>query len=70
MMRMDLFDRPDDYYDTLPGKYRALTPAAADAAIRRAVDPKGFTWIVVGDAAKIRPQLDKLGMPIEVVEAP
>ena len=70
MMRMDLFDRPDDYYDTLPGRYRALTPASADAAIRRAIDPKGFTWIVVGDAAKIRPQLDKLGMPIEVVEAP
>jgi hypothetical protein len=31
---------------------------------------RGFTWIVVGDAAKIRPQLEKLGMPIEVVEAP
>jgi len=25
---------------------------------------------VVGDAAKVRPQLDKLGIPIEVVEAP
>jgi hypothetical protein len=25
---------------------------------------------VVGDAAKVRPQLEKLGMPIEVVEAP
>ena len=36
----------------------------------RALDPKGFTWIVVGDAAKVRPQLEKLGMPIEVVEAP
>ena len=58
---MDLFDRPDNYYDTLPGRYRALTPASLDAAIRSAVDPKGFTWVVVGDAAKIRPQLDKLG---------
>jgi predicted Zn-dependent peptidase len=70
MMRMDLFDRPDDYYDTLPAKYRALTPASADAAIRAAIDPKGFTWIVVGDAAKIRPQLEKLGVPIETAEAP
>jgi ribose 5-phosphate isomerase len=25
---------------------------------------------VVGDAAKVRPQLEKLGLPIEVVEAP
>ena len=39
-------------------------------AIRSAIDPNGFTWIVVGDAAKIRPQLDKLGLPIEVTEAP
>ncbi|MCL6729243.1 M16 family metallopeptidase [Sphingomonas hankyongi] len=70
LMRMDLLGRPDNYYETLPGKYRALTTASADQAIRRAVDPNGFTWIVVGDAAKVRPQLEKLGMPIETVEAP
>jgi ribose 5-phosphate isomerase len=34
------------------------------------LDPKAFVWIVAGDAAKVRPQLEKLGMPIEVVEAP
>ena len=70
LMRMDLLGRPDDYYETLPAKYRALTTASADQAIRRAVDPKGFVWIVVGDAAKVRPQLEKLGLPIETVEAP
>ncbi len=70
MMNMDALGRPDDYYETLAGKYHALTSAALDQAARSALDPKGFTWIVVGDAAKIRPQLDKLGMPIEVVEAP
>jgi predicted Zn-dependent peptidase len=70
MMGMDVFDRPDNYYETLPGKYRALTTTSADQAIRAAVDPKAFTWIVVADAAKVRPQLEKLGLPIEVVEAP
>jgi len=70
LMQIDLLDRRDDYYETLPGRYRALTAASADAAIRRAIDPKGFTWIVVGDAAKIRPQLEKLGLPIEVVGVP
>jgi predicted Zn-dependent peptidase len=70
MMRMDLLGRPDNYYETLPGRYRALTTASADSAIRGVVDPKGFTWIVVGDAAKVKPQLDKLGIPVEVVEAP
>ncbi|HET9812220.1 MAG TPA: pitrilysin family protein, partial [Sphingomicrobium sp.] len=70
MMGMALLDRPDDYYETLPAKYRALSTASADRAIRQAIDPKGFTWIVVGDAAKVKPQLEKLGLPVEVVEAP
>ena len=67
MMTMDVLGRPDDYYVKLAGRYRAQTRATLDQAIRTKLDPKGFTWIVVGDAAKIRPQLDKLGLPIEVV---
>ena len=70
MMRTDLLGRPDDYYVQLPARYRALTPASTDAAIRSAIDPKGFVWVITGDAAKLKPQLEKLGMPIEVVEAP
>ena len=70
LMRNDLLGRPDDYYVQLAPRYRALTAATTDAAIRAAIDPKGFVWVVVGDAAKLRPQLEKLGMPIEVVEAP
>jgi zinc protease len=70
MLTLDLFGRPDNYYETLAGEYRAQTAATLDQAARTVIDPKGFTWIVVGDAAKIRPQLDKLGLPIEVVEAP
>jgi hypothetical protein len=69
-MAMDLLDRPDDYYETLAPEYRAQTAATLDAAARKAIDPQGVTWIVVGDAAQVRPQLEKLGMPIEVVEAP
>jgi predicted Zn-dependent peptidase len=70
LMTMDVLKRPDDYYVKLPARYQAQTPATLDQAARQALDPKGFTWIVVGDAAKVRPQLEKLGMPIEVVEAP
>ena len=69
-MNMDVLGRPDDYYATLAPKYRAQTTASLDQAVRSALDPKGFMWIVAGDAAKVRPQLEKLGMPIEVVEAP
>ena len=70
MMNIDMLGRPDNYYETLAPKYRALTAASLDQAARSTLDPKGFTWIVVGDAAKVRPQLDRLGMPVQVVEAP
>jgi len=70
MLNIDMLGKPDNYYETLAPEYRALDQAKLDAAARAALDPKGFTWIVVGDAAKVRPQLEKLGMPIEVVEAP
>ena len=69
-MRNDLMRRPEDYYATASGRYKAETTAEANAAMRGALDPKGFTWVVVGDAAKLKPQLEKLGMPVEVVEAP
>jgi len=70
MMNIDMLGKPDNYYETLAPKYRSLTTTSLDQAARAALDPKGFIWIVVGDATKIRPQLEKLGMPIEVVEAP
>lgn len=69
MMRSDLLGRPDDYYVTLPARYRAQTVTTLDQAARAAINPKGFTWVVVGDASKVRPQLEKVGLPIEVVEA-
>ncbi|MDQ3143707.1 MAG: insulinase family protein [Pseudomonadota bacterium] len=68
MMSNDLLDRPDNYYETLAGRYRAQTRASVDSAIRGAVARTGFVWVVVGDAAKVRPQLAKLGMPVEVIE--
>jgi predicted Zn-dependent peptidase len=69
MQAIDLLDRPDNYYELLADKYRAQTRASLDAAVRAAVDPDAFVWIVVGDAAKVKPQLAKLKMPVEVVEA-
>ncbi len=68
MMNSDLLGRPDDYYVRLPARLRLQTAAGLDQAIRGAIAPNGFTWVVVGDAAKVRPQLEKTGLPIEVVE--
>jgi predicted Zn-dependent peptidase len=70
MIRMASLHRPDDYYVRLPDRYRALTAADLDQASRSAIDPSKLIWVVVGDAAKVRPQLDSLGMPVQVMEAP
>ena len=63
-----LYGRPDNYYELLAAKYRTQTQATLDAALRQAVDPKGFVWVVVGDAAKVKPQLAKLGLPVEEIQ--
>jgi zinc protease len=65
----DLFRRPDDYYSTLASRLRRLTAAELDAAARRTLDPSKFVWVVVGDASRVRSQLEPLGLPIEVVPA-
>ena len=68
MITNDLLGRPDNYYETLAPLYRAQTRATLDQAFRGAIAPEGFVWVVVGDASKIRPQLEKLKMPIEVIQ--
>jgi len=68
LQTIDLLGFPDDYYESLAASYRGMTAAQLDAAARKVIDPSKFVWVVVGDAAKIRPQLDKLGMPVEVVK--
>ena len=64
-----LYDRPDDYWETIGGRYRTMTAAEMDASIRNAVDTGRWVWVVVGDASVVRPQLEGLGLPIEVVPA-
>ena len=65
----ELYGRPDDYYDTLAGKLRSLKETDLDQAARKALDPAKITWVVIGDAQKIKSQLDTLGLPVEVVTA-
>jgi len=65
----DLFRRPDDYYSTVASRLRGLRAGDLDAAARRAIDPSKFIWVVVGDASRVRSQLEPLGLPVEVVPA-
>lgn len=64
-----IYKRPDDYYATIADRYRALTLPQLRSVIAQAIDPKKVVWVVVGDAKTVRPQLDKVGLPVEVVPA-
>ena len=68
MIENALFRRPDDYQETLASRYRGFTTAELDRTAREAIDPADFVWVVVGDASQVRPQLEALGLPIEVME--
>lgn len=58
--------RPDDYYETLAGRYRALGAEAIDEAARTYLQAGGLIFVVVGDREVVEPQLQGLGLPVEV----
>jgi predicted Zn-dependent peptidase len=62
-----LYRRPDNYWETIAERYRGMTSQVLDQRARQLIDPSKIVWVVVGDAAKVRSQLEKLGLPIEVV---
>jgi zinc protease len=64
-----LYRRPDNYWETIADRYRGMTAQVLDQRARQLIDPSKIVWVVVGDAAKVRPQLQSLGLPIEVVSA-
>ncbi|MEQ1752608.1 MAG: pitrilysin family protein [Micropepsaceae bacterium] len=64
------YGRPDDYYESLPAKYQALSAKDLDDAARAKLDATSLLWVIVGDASVVKPQLDQLGLSVEVVPAP
>ena len=66
MRQIAKFGRPDDYYEKLPATYEAMTAAEIDAAARKALSTGDLVYVVVGDASVVKPQLDGLGLPVEI----
>ncbi|HEX7820680.1 MAG TPA: pitrilysin family protein [Sphingobium sp.] len=61
--------RPFDFVESLPARYRAMTPEALDKAARAVLDPAKFSWVVVGDRDQVLPQVKALGLPIQVIDS-
>ncbi len=65
-----LYDRPDDYVQTLKGRIEAQTDAAVQAAAREVVRPDALTWVVVGDRSKIEKPVRDLGIgEVTIIDA-
>jgi zinc protease len=61
---------PDNYYDTMAGKIRALKASDLDAAAKQVIHPEGMVWVVVGDRAKIEQGIKELGIgKIRIIDA-
>jgi len=68
MTSIFLYDRPLDYYATLPDAYRAVTPEAVQKATREDVHPDNLIIVEVGDKTKIEAGLKELNLPIEYTD--
>jgi zinc protease len=55
------FRLPADYYETYPGKVRALELPDLAKAAATVIHPVKLTWVVVGDRAKVEAGLRQLG---------
>ncbi|MGH6744020.1 M16 family metallopeptidase [Novosphingobium sp.] len=66
----DRLGRPEDYYVGLAARYRTIDAKAIGAAATQYLQPKGLTFVVVGDRKLVEPQLKGLGLPVEVRAAP
>ncbi len=60
------FGRPDDYYEKLAARYRTMKASDMDTAARQVIKTQDLTFVVVGDVAVVKPQLEGLGLSVEV----
>jgi zinc protease len=65
-----LYDRPDDYVQTLKPRIDAQSDADVQAAAAQVVKPDALTWVVVGDLKKIEKPIRALKLgEVKVIDA-
>jgi predicted Zn-dependent peptidase len=65
-----LYDRPDDYVQTLKPRIDAQSDAAVQAAAVEVIKPEALTWVVVGDLKKIEKPIRDLKIgDVQIVDA-
>lgn len=65
-----IYDRPDDYVQTLKSRIDAVDRSAAEHALSEVVHPNALTWVIVGDLRKIEAPVRALNLgEIQVIDA-
>ncbi|WP_179478516.1 pitrilysin family protein [Rhodanobacter sp. K2T2] len=69
MQGIVLYDRPDDYVQTMKSRLEGISPAAAETAIKEIVKPDAMTWVIVGDLKKIEAPVRALNLgEVQVID--
>ena len=69
MVNIVTYGRPDDYYETLAARYQGLSVEQLDAQARANLLGDDLVFVIVGDASVVEPQLEAVGLPVEVRRA-
>ena len=65
-----VYDRPDDYVQTLKPRIEAQSDQAVQAAAKEIVKPDALTWVIVGDLKKIEKPVRDLNLgEVKVLDA-
>ncbi|HEY8585569.1 MAG TPA: pitrilysin family protein [Rhodanobacter sp.] len=70
MQGITLYNRPDDYVQTLKSRIEQQSDASVQAAAKEIIHPGQLTWVIVGDLAKIEAPIRALDLgKIQVLDA-
>jgi len=70
MQGIALYNRPDDYVQTLKARIQGQTDASVEAAAKEIIHPDQLTWVIVGDLKKIEAPIRALKLgTVQVLDA-
>lgn len=65
-----IYDRPDDYVQTLKSRIEGVDQKDAEAALASVIHPDALTWVIVGDLRKIEAPVRALNLgEVHIVDA-
>jgi predicted Zn-dependent peptidase len=70
MQGIALYNRPDDYVQTMKSRIEGQTDASVQAAAKEIIHPNQLTWVIVGDLGKIEAPIRALKLgEVQVLDA-